>query len=600
MPNGYWNRILRVDLSTGRIWEENPGEMFFRKYLGGRSLITHYLLSETPCGIHAFDPENRLIFAPGVLTGVPFPGAGRHSVGAKSPLTHGFGESEAGGFWGAELKHACWDGIVIHGKAEKPVYLWVTKDSVEIRDAQHFWGKRTGDVQDMLREELGDHLIRVAQIGIAGENLVRYALVCHDLIYMAGRTGMGAVMGSKNLKAIAVRGKERVPMADSKPILETAKWVLSTMEEKHYRFHHYGTGSVMIGKHLEGHMPVRNFQDGQWEPVGQIDALTYKDRYGGKMEGCYACSVRCKKHGLVQDPRFRIDPRYGGPEYETLGAFGTNLMIDDLALLCEINQRVNYYGLDSISTGGTIAWAMECYERGILTDEDTGGLQLKWGDGEVVLELVNQIAERRGLGDLLAEGAYRAAQRLGRDSERYVVHVKGLELAFHDPRGASVAPFMETMLKNYPVAPTGGDHTGAALPDMALRNCLVLCQFLQYSDEQILNLVNAVTGWGLTSQDLALVARRGLTMARLFNLREGKARVDDRLPDRLHEPFRLGPLKDKVLTCDTVEEVVTNYYRDQGWDEQTGIPTPATLEALGLDDAAYSTSVAAAIGWGLR
>src|SRR6476660_8704775 len=222
-------------------------------------MIGHYLLTEVPQGIDAFDPENRLIFAMGVLTGTPFPGSGRHSVGAKSPLNGGFGESEAGGFWGAELKHAGWVGIVFQGRAEKPVYLWINEDTVELRDAGHLWGKITGDVQDALREAHGDRLVRVLQTGIAGENLCRFALVCNDLNEMAGRTGMGAVMGSKNLKAIAVRGKKQVPMADPKPVQATAKWVSQTMDENHYNFHHYGTGALMKGKHLEGHLIVRNF-----------------------------------------------------------------------------------------------------------------------------------------------------------------------------------------------------------------------------------------------------------------------------------------------------------------------------------------------------
>src|SRR5919206_2782945 len=496
MPNGYWDRILRVDLTSGKIWEENPGEEFFRKNIGGRSIIAHYLLSEVPAGIDAFDPENRLVFAAGVLTGCPFPGAGRHSVGAKSPLNGGFGESEAGGFWGAELKHAGWDGIVVQGRAEKPVYLWITEDSVDIRDAGHLWGKITGEVQDTLREELGDRLVRVAQAGIAGENRVRFALVCNDLNEMAGRTGMGAVMGSKNLKAIAVRGNKKVPMADPKPVQETAMWVAKTMDENHYNFHHYGTGALMKGKHLEGHLIVRNFQDGQWEPVGQIDAVTFKEQYGQRMDGCYACSVRCKKRSKVDERGYHAEPRFGGPEYETLGATGTNLVIDDLALLCELNEHLNYLGVDAVSYGGTVAWAMECYERGILTRDDTGGLELTWGNGQAVLELLDQVARRSTpFGDLLAEGSYRAAQKLGRGSEQYVVAIKGMEVAMHDPRA------MDNMLKNYPVTPTGGDHTGAALHRTSLRNIVGVCQFLQYDEPRIVDLVNGVTGWGVTEQE---------------------------------------------------------------------------------------------------
>jgi aldehyde:ferredoxin oxidoreductase len=591
VPNGFWDRILRVDLTSGKTWEEHPGEAWFRKNIGGRAMIGHYLLTEVPQGIDAFDPENRLIFAMGILTGTPFPGAGRHSCGAKSPLNGGFGESEAGGFWGAELKHAGYDGIVIQGKAEKPVYLWITEDSVEIHDAGHLWGKITGDVQDAIREQHGDRLIRVLQAGVAGENLVRYALVCNDLNEMSGRTGMGAVMGSKNLKAIAVRGNKKVGVANNDPVKETSMWVAKTMDENHYNFHHYGTGALMKGKHLEGHLIVRNFQDGQWDKVEEVDAVTFKTKYGQRMDGCYACSVRCKKRAEVNDGRFNVVTRYGGPEYETLGATGTNLMVDDLALLCEVNQKLNYLGLDSVSTGGTIAWAMECYERGVLTKDDTGGIELTFGNGDAVLRLLDEIAYRSTpFGTLLAEGSYRAAQQIGRGSEKYVVAIKGMEVAMHDPRG------MDIMLKNYPVNPTGGDHTGAAQHRTSLRNTVGVCQFLQYDEPRIVSLVNGVTGWDTTEEELADLAKRGLAMARIYNMREGKTRADDRLPDRLHEPIKYGPLSDKLLTRERVDEVVTEYYRGLGWDEQTGIPTVETRQKLGLDDPAYAASVAAVAG----
>ncbi|HEY8476904.1 MAG TPA: aldehyde ferredoxin oxidoreductase N-terminal domain-containing protein, partial [Chloroflexota bacterium] len=404
VPYGYWNRILHVDLTDGRIWTEEPGEAFYRRFLGGRSFIAHYLLREVPAGADPLGPENVLVFAAGVLTGTPVPGSGRHSVGAKSPLTGGFGEAEAGGFWGAELRNAGWDGIVVHGRAERPVYLWIKDDHVELRDAAHLWGRETGEVEDTLRAELGERFLRVAQTGIAGEHLVRYALVVNDLNEVAGRTGLGAVMGSKRLKAIAVRGTRRVPVADPTPFQATAKWVVQTMDEQHYRYHHFGTGAAMVGKQLEGHLIVRNFQDGQWtlEQVQAIDAQAIAARFREKMDGCYACSVRCKKR--VRHEARGVEPRYGGPEYETLGAVGTNLTVDDLPLLLQVNQRLNQLGLDSISFGGTVAWAMECYERGLLTDADTGGIPLRWGDGETVLRLVDLVARREGpLGDLLAD-----------------------------------------------------------------------------------------------------------------------------------------------------------------------------------------------------
>ncbi len=575
MPRGYWDRILHVDLTTGSTRIEQLGDAFWRRHLGGRGLIAHYLLTEVPAGADPLGPEAVLVFAAGVLTGIPFPGAGRHSVGARSPLTGGYGEAEAGGFWGAELKHAGWDAIVVHGRAEKPVYLWIKDDEVELRDAQHLWGHETGEVEDALRAELGDRLVRVAQTGIAGENLVHFAGVVNDLNELAARTGLGAVMGSKRLKAIAVRGTRKVPVADPTQPQAVAKWVVATMDEKHYNFHHFGTGAPMKGKHLEGHLIVRNFQDGQWDLVDRIDAHAIVDGgYRERMDGCFACSVRCKKR--VRDEAMAVEPRYGGPEYETLGAIGTNLTVADLPILLRANQRLNQLGMDTISFGVTVGWAMECYERGLLTDAETGGLPLHWGDGSTLLQLIELVARReRPLGDLLADGALAAARRLGRGTEQYVVHVKGLELGMHDPRA------MRDKLEDYPVTPTGGDHTGASQPRTSVRNMAGLCQFLQYDEVTVLDLLRAATGWDLTAEELRAAVARGLTLARLFNLREGITATDDRLPPRLHESIRSGPLADRRLSEQEVAGVVQTYYQQQGWDAR-GVPTPETLVALGL------------------
>jgi aldehyde:ferredoxin oxidoreductase len=579
MPNGYWDRILHVDLSARTTRVESLGDDFWRRHLGGRAIIAHYLLTEVPQGADPLGPENVLVFAGGVLTGTPFPGAGRHSVGAKSPMTGLFGESEAGGFWGAELRHAGWDGIVFHGRADAPVYLWIKDDAVEIRDASSIWGRETADVEDTLRAEHGERLLRVAQTGVAGEHLVRYALVVNDLNEVAGRGGMGAVMGSKNLKAVAVRGTQKVPVADPKPLQATAMWVKDTMEEVHYNFHHFGTGAGIIGKHLEGHMIVRNFQDGQWDPekIQAIDAKTIAETDGFKMDGCYACSVRCKKR--VKDEAMSILPKFGGPEYETIGSVGTNLTIGDLPTVMLLNQRLNQVGLDTVSFGGTVAWAMECFDRGLLTTNETGGVELRWGDGQAVLKLVDQVARREApLGELLADGALAAARKLGRDSEQYVVHVKGLEVAMHDPRG------MQRMLENYPMNPTGGDHTGGAHAKTSLRNSIGLCIFLGYDDDRTLELLRAATGWDLDQQELRTVVSRGLSLARMFNLREGMSSEDDRLPQRLHEPLLKGPLSDKRLSREDVKTIVRDYYRQQGWDPESGAPLLGTLQALDIAD----------------
>ncbi len=598
---GYWNKILHVSLGDRRTWIEEPGDAFYRRYGGGRGLIAHYLLQHVPRGADPLGPDNILIFAPGVITGAPVPGAGRHSVGAKSPLTGGFGESESGGYWGAELKRAGWDGIVVHGVSPAPVYLWINDGAVEFRDASHLWGRITGDVEEAILGELGDARIRVAQIGPAGENLVRFACIANELNEVAGRTGMGAVMGSKRLKAIAVRGRTSVKIADQRSLLGVAKWVSSTLDEKHRAFHEFGTGAAMQGKSLEGGMPVLNYRLGAADTVGKVDAIAVRDQVRVKMTSCYSCSVRCKKVVHVEqreeaarqaeetmykgrarvavDPRFRVDPKYGGPEYESLASLGVNLGLDDLIAICKSNEMCNYLALDTVSLGATLAWAMECFEKGLLTLDDTGGVPLRFHDAEGVIKLVEMIAYRRGVGDLLAEGSLRAAQRLGRGSEAFLTTVKGMEMAMHDPR------HMPVMRASYLLAPTGGDHMRQTSNRNGLRNQVGLCHFLAYEDDQTLTILKAVTGWDVTPEELVTTAHRGLTLARLFNMREGFGRGDDRLPARFTDPLP----KHAGLTGEQQDKVVTDYYVEQGWDVVTGAPTAETIQALEIEaDAAFA------------
>jgi aldehyde:ferredoxin oxidoreductase len=600
---GYWNKILHVNLTERTTWIEEPGDAFFRRYGGGRGLIAHYLLKYVPTGADPLGPDNVLVFAPGVLTGAPVPGAGRHSVGAKSPLTGGFGESESGGFWGAELKRAGWDGIVVHGVSVTPVYLWINEGAVEFRDASHLWGKITGEVQDAILTEVGDPRARVATIGPAGENLVRFAVIANELNEVAGRTGMGAVMGAKRLKAIVVRGKTAVRLADPKGLNAVARWVSSTMDQNHRAFHEFGTGAAMQGKSLEGGMPTLNYRLGAFEHVAKVDAIAVRDQMRVKMEACYACSVRCKKvvhieqkddaarqasESLYQgkgkvgvDPlgRYRVDPRYGGPEYESLAAMGVNLGLDDLVAICKSNEMCNYLGMDTVSLGATLAWAMECFEKGVLTLDDTGGVPLRFHDADAVVRLVEMVAHRQGVGDLLADGSQRAARRIGRGSEAFLTTVKGMEMAMHDPR------HMPVMRASYLLAPTGGDHMRQTDYRNGLRNQVALCHFLAYDDAQSLDIIKAVTGWDITQDEMATTARRGLTLARLFNLREGFTRADDRLPARFSEDLP----KHKGLTAEQQGAIVTEYYVKQGWDPEQGVPTTNTIKELEIEaDAALA------------
>ena len=590
---GYWDRILHVDLTARRTWVESLGDDWFRKFGGGRGLIAHYLLTAVPAGADPLGPENVLVFAPGVLTGTPVPGAGRHSVGAKSPLNDGYGEAEAGGYWGAELKRAGWDGIVVHGAATAPVYLWIKDGEVEIRDAGHLWGKLAAEVEDTLREELSEPHSRIAQCGVAGEKLVRFALVANDLNEVAGRTGLGAVMGSKKLKAIAVRGTQPVPIADKQGLMAIAKWVAATLDEVHRGFHEYGTGGAMQGKNLEGGMPTLNYRMGKFDEIAKVDAIAVAEQYRIEMGACFACSVRCKKVVQVEqrkedagvtrkgkqigydpDGRWRVDPRYGGPEYESLAALGPTVGVSDLVAVLKSNELCNALGIDTISTGATIAWAIEAWEKGLLTGADTGGVELSWGNGGMVVQLIEMIANREGFGDLLAEGSERAAAKLGRGTDCFLTTVKGMEMVMHDPR------HMERMCALYMTAPTGGDHMQQHEFKNGGRNQVGMCHFLAYTDQQSLDIMNAVTGWGIAQAEWEQIGRRGLAMARLFNMLQGKRRSDDRLPARFTEDLPMH----KGVTPDTQREILTQYYVRQGWDAETGLPTKDTVTALGMQE----------------
>ena len=385
MNNGCNGKILRVDLSRDHIQVEEPEEEFYRTYFGGWGFVAYYLLKEVPPGVDPLSPENKLIFAPGPLTGSPIAGASRNAVGGKSPLTGLFGEADVGGWWNAELKRAGYDAIIVEGRAEKPVYLWIQDGEVEIRDAAHLWGKTTKESQAMIRKELDDNRIRTAQIGLGGENMVRYACVINDLKHAAGRTGMGAVMGSKNLKAIACRGHQAPKMAHRKAVDEIRKWFAANYMELNEGLAKYGTGFNLQGSSDGGGLPTHNFRDGVFEGAQQISAETVLETLGLPMEGCYACPVRCKKVVAAKEP-YKVDKIYGGPEYETLAALGSCCGVDDAVAVSKGHELCNAYGIDTISAGVSIAFAMECYEKGLLTAEDTGGvgsaLRQRGGYGE--------------------------------------------------------------------------------------------------------------------------------------------------------------------------------------------------------------------------
>lgn len=574
---GSWGRILRVDLTARTTSVEEMDETTYRRNPGGRALIAHYLLREVPAGADALSPENVLVFAMGVLTGTPLSGASRHAVGAKSPISGGFGEAEVGGFWGAELKRAGWDGIVVSGAAAAPVYLYIKDDQVEIRDAAHLWGLEVMETEETLKAEVGERMARVCEIGPAGENLVRFAGIVNDFKDIAGRSGMGAVMGSKKLKAIVVRGSQNLPLADAAKVKEVGRWVADTLQQNHWAFHNFGTGMGLDGYTRVGGMAVRNFEGGPFEDAAEISAEALVEKgYRVKMEACWACSVRCKKVVKMEAP-YRIDPKYGGPEFESTAALGSQCGVGDLALISKANERCNALGVDTISLGATVAWAMACRKAGILPDAELDGEPLEFGNGRAVLAAVEAISLRRGFGDELAEGSERAAAKLG--GGEHLTTVKGLELAMHDPRQRT--DYGKQVRVSYATSPTGGDHMNSNLPSRSARNTVGMCFFLKYDDTKLADIVNAVTGWGVDPGEIIEIGDRSLALARLFNLREGLGTATDRLPGTVHRPHVSGVLSKVRLDEDGVHEQVQEYYRARGWDD-AGMPTDETLEKLGI------------------
>jgi len=619
MANGYSGKILRVNLTRGAMSTEEPDEAFYRQYIGGRGMVSYYLLAEMTGGEDPLGPENKLVFANGPITGVPISGSGRNSVGAKSPLTNGYGDAEVGGYWGAELKHAGYDAVIIEGKAKSPVYLWIKDRQTEIRDAGHLWGKPTAECERLIQEELGDRGIRVAQIGVAGENQVRYACIINDLSHAAGRTGLGAVMGSKNLRAIAVRGRQKVPVADDAAVIDLIRWHREDLKtnKSALSFNKDGTAGIVMHLNEAGGLPTRNFRQGIFEGAEKLSAERINETILTGRRGCYACRVQCKPEVVLGEP-YNLDATYGGPEYETLAALGSNCGVDDLEAVVRGNALCNAYGLDTISTGACIAFAMECFEQGIITGQDSGGLKLNFGNAEAMVELVEMIARRRGLGRVLADGVARAAAAIGNGAEKYALHIKRQEVPMHEPR------YKPGLGVGYTVSPTGADHChnvhdtmysnrvsanlqvlGITEPIPAQElsaakvralaygtiwqhtvNCLVWCDFVPMGIHKMIELVRGITGWNTSVWELMKAGERCITLTQVFNLREGMTKRDDALPRRFFKPFTSGPLKGASIKKKDLNMAIDTYYDMMGWNRRTGRPGLTKLQELGIEWAA--------------
>lgn len=624
MPCGYTRRILHVDLTQGTLEMEQPGDVFYRKYLGGSAMGAYYLLKKTPPGADPLGPDNTLSLMTGVVTGVPVSGQSRVTATAKSPLTGLVGDSQGGGFWPAELKAAAFDGIVIRGKAEVPLYLWVNDGEAELRDATHLWGKVTADVEDAIRAELGDDGIHVLQCGPAAEKGVRFGALISNSNRANGRTGMGTVMASKNLRAVAVRGRKRPELADAEAVRALAKWGADHLEDSDVAgLSLLGTPEVLRGQNSEGGLPTHNWTSGTFDGADEIDGQRMHDTIHKGQDTCYACVVRCKRVVEVTEGRFPVDPRYGGPEYETLSAMGSYCGVSDLAAVARANQLCNMYGMDTITCGATIAWAMDCFEQGLLTTKDTDGLELRFGDAEALVEMVERVGKREGFGRVLGEGSAQAAEDLGVGRD-LVVAVKKNEYPAHMPQ------VKRSLALVYAVNPFGADHQShehdpsydedvdyeayadrLATLDLldpqpqsslgpekvryslytqqlySLLDSAQLCQFVWgpawhlYDTNQIVRLVQAVTGWQASLWELMKVGERRLNMLRAFNAREGVGVEMDTVPPKLLVPLEGGASDGIALTMGEVEAARTTYYAMAGWDE-SGRPTRAKLEELAL------------------
>src|SRR5262245_18784138 len=613
-------KLLHVDLTTRQTRSEELPETVTRKYLGGGALAAWLLLREMPPGVDPLGPDNVLVFTTSVINGMSLSGTNRYTAAAKSPLTGAYGESEAGGWWGPELRAAGWDALVIRGRADTPIYLWVKDDKIEFRDASAYWGKLSGDVQDGLEQELGDKRIRVLQTGIAGERGVRFAAIVNQLKHFHGRCGLGAVMGAKNLKAIAVRGSKPPAAADKERAKHQLVWFKDHYDRAKDRFHQLGSSSAVLALEASGILPTRNFRDGSFEGAREISGQKMRDTILVNRGTCYACAVACKREVEVKE--LGVTPKFGGPEYESLAASGSLCGVSDLNKLALVNQLLAQYVLDSISTGVVIAFAMECYEHGLITAADTDGIELTWGNADAVVEMVHRIGKREGIGRVLGEGVKRAAAALGKGAERFALHVKGQELPMHEPRGK------KSLALAYALSPTGADHMEAPHDPLyegfhpqghplgplgliepvkmldfgprkvpafyltqqvwSLYNSVGMCDFVgtplnQLELEKLVGYVNSVTGWNMSLFEMLKVGERANTLMRLFNCREGFGPADDVLPARMHEGIGNGALKGERVDPEQFLAARRLYYQMAGWDPETGEPTPAKLAELDVE-----------------
>jgi len=610
---GFMGKILRVDLSDGKLQEEPLSKENAKRFLGGNGLATKYLYDEIEPGVDPLGKENKLIFMTGPLTGTISPSSGRFSAVAKSPLTGLWGSSNSGGKWGLDLKKSGFDGIILEGISKKPVILVIDDGTAKLIDASETWGMCVGAATARIKEMIGKDF-NVTLIGPAGENQVKYAAIMNDIHRALGRCGLGAVMGSKNLKAVAVRGNSKITVADKAAFKEVAKTAGDFVNESLLKMtlEVYGTAMVLDLVNIKGGLPTRNWQRGICDYADNINGPAINETILTGKKACFACPIACGRLTEVKSGKYACKGE--GPEYETIGTMGPMCDIKDLEVITYANFLCNDYGLDTVSTGSTIAFAMECFEKGILTKNDTDGMAINFGDADVLIALIHKIAKKEGFGHALSEGTRRLSEKLGKGSEAFAMNVKGLELPAYDCRATKLTGL------GYVTANRGGDHITAyvqgptfldipfliveesTIEDPVKENPLEAkvvkdledaltvfdavgaCKFMGMAlmAEDVVPIIAHATGWDFDVAEFRRSGERIFNLARAFNIREGCGRHLDTLPKRLlEEPLQEGPAKGLVVDLDPLLDA---YYDYRGWDRKTGWPTAEKLKELGLDE----------------
>jgi len=622
LTGGYAGRLGFVNLSTGEVKEEKLDEKLARDFIGGYGLGARILFERQKAGVDPLGPESILGFVTGPLTGTPVPTGGRHMVVCKSPLTGGWGDANSGGTFGAELKAAGWDALFISGIASSPKYLFVSNERIEIRDANHLWGKDAVETEETLTQELGDTKVRVACIGQASEKLSRITGVVNDKGRIAGRSGVGAVMGSKRLKAVAVRGKGKAAVVDSERIKQLRADFIKKMRDVPFikGLINYGTCDMTSNLVTGGASPVKNWLLAGVQAFPTVDKIGKGEiyvHYQQKRYGCANCPIACGGILNVATGKYPIGETHK-PEYETVAAFGNMCLNDDLDSIFKVNDMCNRSGLDTISAGGAIAFAMECYEHGIISKADTDGIDLTWGNADAIIAMTDKMIRREGFGDVLADGVKIAAQRIGKGAEQFAIHVGGQEPGLHN------ALFLPGRGTGFVVDGTPGRHTtGGPFTRVDANATIAPYPGLQFSGFEryeyknkgpasafasnywqvgtcaglclmpvvfsgifpLLDFINAVVGWDITIEEAVETGARIQTLRQMFNLREGIVPSQVCLPGRMAgtPPKSEGPLKGITIDIDSLAK---EYRKAMGWNPDTGHPTEDTLTRLRLGELA--------------